>query len=292
MADAGAATAAVRIGSRTSALARWQTDQVVAALARVGVATAFTGVRTSGDRDQRASALTRGDGVFAAALEDALLARRIDLAVHSLKDLPTNLPDGLELACVMTRHDPRDAVVGSPLAALPAGARVGTASPRRAAFVRVLRPDLEVVPVRGNVPTRVARVAAGEVHAVVLAVAGLARLDMADQIAEILPLETFPPAPGQGAIAVEARTGEAPAGLTALNDAPSRRATAAERCLLRRLGGSCQLPLGAVARILADGRLRLTARLLGPDGVMRAADLSGPCDEDVVARIATALSGA
>jgi hydroxymethylbilane synthase len=249
-------------------------------------------VRTRGDRDQRTSALARGDGVFVAALEQALLERRIDLAVHSLKDMPTGLPAALEIVAVLPRHDARDAVVGRPLGELAPGARVGTASPRRAAFVHALRPDLEVVAVRGNVPRRVARVAAGEVDAVVLALAGLERLGMAAEVVEILPLDTFPPAPGQGAIAVEARAGEAPPGLQSLDDAASRRTTTAERLLLARLGASCELPFGAFAEVLPDGRLHLTAQLVGADGRLRTADLSGALDGEVVAAAAATLGAA
>lgn len=289
MAEARAAAPVVRVGSRTSALARWQTGQVLAGLGRAGVAARFAGVRTAGDRDRRPSALARGDGVFVAALESALLDGRIDVAVHSLKDMPTRLAPGLEIAAVLARHDARDAVVGRPLGRLAMGARVGTASPRRRAFVRALWPGLDVVAVRGNVPTRVALVADGAVDSVVLALAGLERLGMAGRVAQVLPIDAFPPAAGQGAIAVEVRAGDAPPGVAALDDPVARRATAAERALLAALGGSCDLPLGAYAEVLDDGRLRLRARLAGADGRLLSADIAGAPDDEVVRRAASEL---
>lgn len=281
----------VRVGSRMSALARWQAGQVIAGLRRAGLEAQFCGVGTAGDRDLTPAALRRGDGVFAQALEQALIEGRIDVAVHSLKDVPTRLAPGLRLAAVLARHDARDAVVGRPLADLPHAARVGTSSPRRRAFLKALRPDLEVVAVRGNVPTRVALVDDRRVDAVVLALAGLERLGMGARAAEVLPIDLFPPAPGQGAIAVEAGAAPGPSAVAALDDAAARRATGVERALLARLGGTCDLPLGAYAEATADGGLRLRARLEAPDGRLRTVDVSGSRDDDVVERAAAGLSG-
>ncbi|MCL6596603.1 MAG: hydroxymethylbilane synthase [Firmicutes bacterium] len=279
----------MRVGTRTSDLARWQAEQVLAGLGRAGQPARLVGVRTRGDREHAPEALMAGEGAFVSALEEALVRREIDLAVHSLKDVPVRLAEGLVLAAVLPRHDPSDAVVGRPLRALPSGARVGTSSPRRAAFVRALRPDLAVVPVRGNVPRRVALVERGEVEAVVLALAGLERLGLGGLVAEVLPLDAFPPAPGQGAIAVEARQGEVPEAAVSLDDAPSRRAVEAERALLARLGGGCGLPLGAWARPTAGGAIRLTARLVDGQGRVREAEAEAQAPEEVAEMAARAL---
>jgi hydroxymethylbilane synthase len=261
---------------------------VISALARQGLLAEFAGVRSAGDLDPDPAALGRGDGVFVTALEVALRQGRVDLAVHSLKDMPVRLADDLEIVAVLARHDPRDAVVGVPLNELARGARVGTSSPRRAAFVHAVRPDLRVVPIRGNVPRRVGYVESGEMAAVILALAGLERLGLGARVAEVLPLDTFPPAPGQGAIAVEARRGALSPAVAALDDLPSRRTTTAERDLLDALGGTCAQPLGAHAEILADGRLRLRASLALGDAV-RFAEASGNDDRRVVGRVAASL---
>jgi hydroxymethylbilane synthase len=269
-------TGALRVGSRTSALARWQTERVLEALRTLGQEAVFVGVETKGDRYAGPLVQEAGDGLFVSALEDALVAGEIDLAVHSLKDVPARADGDLEIVAVLERHDPADAVVGRPLAALAPGARVGTSSPRRAAFVRALRPDVEIVPVRGNVPRRVALVGDGGVDAVVLALAGLERLGLDSAVAERLAPDRFPPAPGQGAIAVQARRDHAAAAIArALDHAQSRLATDAERLLLSRLGGGCDLPLGAWARPGAGAAIRLTAHLVGADGVYRTADVEG-----------------
>jgi len=287
---AGAVSTVVRIGSRTSALARWQADRVAAGLASAGVDSRFVGVRTHGDVTPGPLADLGGDGVFVTALEDALLAARIDVAVHSYKDMPTRAPDRLVVAAVLARHDPRDAVVGRPLGDLPAGARVGTSSPRRAAFVRALRPDLEVVPIRGNVPTRLAQVDDGAVAAAVLALAGLERLGLGDRVCEVLAADAFPPAPGQGAIAAQCRRDDpAGAAVAGLDDAASRRATAAERRLMALLGGGCDLALGAWAEADATGPVRLVARWIGPDGEDRRADVTADTPDGAAEAAAAGL---
>ncbi len=263
------------IGTRGSRLARAQTDAVARALraawpdldVRVEV------VRTTGDR-QAAVPLDRlgGQGAFVKELERALLDGAVDLAVHSLKDVPTRLPDGLTVAgAVPPRADPRDALVtpgGSGLDALPAEARVATGSPRRRAMLRRARPDLVTCPVRGNVDTRLARLAEGDCDALVLAAAGLARLGLARGQACPLGTDLVLPAAGQGALGLEHRADDARVrGLAAvLDDAPSRQAVTAERAAVRRLGAGCSTPLGVLGAVGADGRLRLEAWLLAPDG--------------------------
>jgi hydroxymethylbilane synthase len=244
----------LRIGTRASALARVQTDLVVAAL---GAPVDIVAILTEGDRSSAALTQIGGTGVFVSALRQALLDGDIDVAVHSFKDLPTAAADGIVLAAVPPREDPRDVLVarnGLTLGELPAGARVGTGSPRRAAQLRALGLGLEIVPIRGNVDTRLGKVAAGEVDAVVLALAGLRRLGRAHEATEILdPIQVLP-APAQGALAVECRSSddEARAVLHALDDPDSRAAVAAERALLAALEAGCSAPVGALAEI-AEG---------------------------------------
>jgi hydroxymethylbilane synthase len=220
-------------------------------------------------------------GLFTREIEEALLAGRIDLAVHSLKDLPTALPEGLTLAAVPQREDARDAVVGRRLCDLEPGARVGTSSLRRAAQLRRLRPDLLIEPVRGNVDTRLRRLAEGRYDAIVLALAGLRRLGWEERIAEILPLETMLPAVGQGALAIETREGDevVRAACRPLEDPDTRRAVMAERALLAGLGGGCQVPIAAHAE-LSDGALRLRAVVISPDGAQAVRDEIRGAPED------------
>ena len=247
-------TRTLRIGTRASALARVQTDLVVAAL---GAPVDVVPIVTEGDRSSAALTQIGGTGVFVSALRQALLDGDIDVAVHSFKDLPTAAADGIVLAAVPPREDPRDVLVardGLTLGELPAGARVGTGSPRRAAQLRALGLGLEIVPIRGNVDTRLGKVAAGEVDAVVLALAGLRRLGRAGEATEILdPIQVLP-APAQGALAVECRLSddEAHAVLHALDHPDSRSAVAAERALLAALEAGCSAPVGALAEI-AEG---------------------------------------
>jgi len=282
----------MRLGTRGSALALAQARIVAARLtAPRGASVEIVTIRTSGDRFVEASLpALGGKGVFTKEIEDALLEGRIDLAVHSLKDLPTTLAGGLLLGAVPEREDPADALVAAPgttLASLRHGARVGTSSPRRRAQLLAARPDLEVVEVRGNVPTRLERQASGEVDAVVLARAGLARLGLAGRIAQVLPFETMLPAPGQGAIAVEVRSGDGATAeaVGAIDDADARAATAAERALLDGLGGGCRLPVGALAS-LENGALRLRARVASPDGasLLDGEERGAPADAEAIGR--------
>ncbi|MDM7830021.1 hydroxymethylbilane synthase [Cellulomonas edaphi] len=269
----------VRIGTRASALALTQTGHVsvdLAALADLEIETVR--VRTDGDRLTGSLATLGGTGVFVTALRDALLDGRCDVAVHSLKDLPTGDAPGLVLGAVPERQDPRDALCardGLTLAELPAGAVIGTGSPRRAAQLRAARPDVVVVDIRGNVDTRLGRVAGaehgpGDLDAVVLARAGLARLDRLDAVTELFDPAVMAPAPGQGALAVEVRAGEpgdAPlaVALRALDHLPTRLAVVAERALLARLEAGCAAPIGALATVSAD-EIRLDAVVARPDG--------------------------
>jgi hydroxymethylbilane synthase len=228
-------------------------------------------IRTTGDRvlDRRLAEIG-GKGLFTKEIEEALLDGRVDLAVHSLKDMETVLPVGLEIACVLKRDDPRDALVardGAGLAGLPRGARIGTASLRRSAQLLRQRGDLEIVPIRGNVGTRLGRLDAGELDALVLALCGLERLGKAGLASEILSPEQMLPAVGQGALAVECRVADDALRrlLAPLDDPPSAACVAAERAMLAALDGSCRTPIGGLAAIEGD-RLRLDALLLTPDG--------------------------
>ncbi|HYT11014.1 MAG TPA: hydroxymethylbilane synthase [Mycobacteriales bacterium] len=249
---------AVRIGTRGSPLARSQTSAVAeAVVGELGRKVEIVDVVTLGDRSSAALAQIGGTGVFVSALRDALLAGEIDLAVHSYKDLPTAAATGLAIAAVPRREDPRDVLVardGLSLGELPRGSRVGTGSPRRAAQLRALGFGVEVVPIRGNVDTRLRKVADGELDAVVLARAGLARLDRLDAVTEVLdPLQVLP-APAQGALAVECRAVDVDliAELAALDHTDSRAAVAAERALLTALEAGCTAPVGGLAEVV-DG---------------------------------------
>ncbi|GAA3814616.1 hydroxymethylbilane synthase [Cellulomonas soli] len=273
----------VRVGTRASILALTQTGHVAQALATLAahpgsesLTVETVRVRTDGDRLTGSLASLGGTGVFVTALRDALLDGRCDLAVHSLKDLPTGPADGLVLGAVPLRQDPRDALCardGLTLATLPTGARVGTGSPRRAAQLLAARPDLDVVDIRGNVDTRLRRVAPGDLDAVVLARAGLARLERLDQVTETFEPDVMAPAPGQGALAVEVRTADADGttplarALRALDHRPTRLAVVAERALLARLEAGCAAPVGALGRLDDDGRtLHLDAVVARTDG--------------------------
>ncbi|GEK21966.1 hydroxymethylbilane synthase [Cellulomonas xylanilytica] len=273
----------VRVGTRASALALTQTGHVVDALAALGdgdLTLETVHVRTEGDRLTGSLQSLGGTGVFVAALRDALLDGRCDVAVHSLKDLPTGDADGLTLGAVPPREDPADALCardGLTLGLLPPGALVGTGSPRRAAQLRAARPDLVVVDIRGNVDTRLGRVAGsasgpGDLDAVVLARAGLARLGRLDAVTEAFGPDVMAPAPGQGALAVEVRAGLEPdeplaQALRLLDHRPTRLAVLAERALLGRLEAGCAAPIGATGRLAHDGRtLFLDAVVVRPDG--------------------------
>lgn len=250
---------ALRIGTRASALARVQTDLVAADLVAAGleVPVEIIPVVTEGDRSSEALTQIGATGVFVSALRTALIERRIDVAVHSYKDLPTADADGIELAAVPLREDPRDALVardGLTLGELPAGARIGTGSPRRAAQLAALGLGLEVVAIRGNVDTRMRRVADGDLDAVVLAYAGLRRLGRTDAVTEVLDPIQMLPAPAQGALAIECRTSDAPVreALGILDHDDTRWAVAAERALLEGLEAGCSAPVGGLG-VIAEG---------------------------------------
>ncbi len=247
-------TQSLRLGTRRSALALAQSGLVARAVtAATGRPVELVEITTFGDVSRAAMAQIGGTGVFVSALRDALLADEIDFAVHSLKDLPTAEPEGLALAAVPEREDVRDVLVardGFKFADLPAGARVGTGAPRRAAQLRLLRADLEIVPVRGNVDTRIGYVTAGRMDAVVLAYAGLSRLDRIGEATDFFEPAALLPAPGQGALAVECRAQDRElTGLlgTTLDHGPTRQAVAAERALLAALEAGCSAPVGGYA---------------------------------------------
>ena len=266
---------ALRLGTRRSALALAQARTVAAALAKTGREVELVEITTHGDISQEPLATIGGTGVFVSALRDALLADRIDLAVHSYKDLPTAPADGLMVAATPLREDPRDVLVardGLTLGELPAGARVGTGAPRRVAQIRALGLGLDLVPVRGNVDTRLSRVADGTLDAVVLARAGLARLGRLDEVTEVIdPLQMLP-APGQGALAVECRADDDLVDVLRMLDEPTTRsAVTAERSLLAALEAGCTAPVGAYAEAAEgdDGlELYLRAVVVSLDGTV------------------------
>ena len=266
------------IASRGSQLALWQAHWVERTLTAAGHECRIEIIKTTGDKITDVPLAKVGTkGLFTKEIEEALLDGRADLAVHSLKDLPTELPEGLVLAAVPEREDPRDAVVGKRLADLPSGAKVGTSSLRRAAQLRGLRPDLHVESVRGNLDTRLRKLDEGQYDAILLAAAGLKRLGWGDRIAEILPFEVMCSAVGQGALAIETRAaGPGYEACAALDHAATHSAVTAERGVLGALGGGCQVPIGAHATV-EDGRLRLMAMVASPDGleVVRA-EAEGP----------------
>jgi hydroxymethylbilane synthase len=263
--------ARLRIGSRGSQLALWQANHIRALLGERGHEAEIEIIKTTGDKiSDVALAKVGTKGMFTKEIEEALVEARIDLAVHSLKDLPTEIPPGLEIAAVTERANPRD-VFCSPkyesLEDLPRGARVGTSSLRRQAQLKVLRPDLEIHALRGNVDTRVRKLEAGEFDAIILAAAGLDRLGRSQVARQILPPEVMCPAAGQGALAVETRAGDSVTqGLVIfLNDPAARATTTCERALLKKLGGGCQVPIGALAEV-REGRLHLEAIVADPAG--------------------------
>jgi hydroxymethylbilane synthase len=260
----------LRIGTRGSMLAKWQAESVRKKLfAASGMEAEIVIIKTSGDKMQQAP-LTQigGKGIFIKELEEALLEESIDLAVHSVKDVPTDIPSRLMFPAVCRRDDVRDCLVGSTLANLRRGARVGTSSLRRQAQLKHLRADLDLRDLRGNVDTRLRKVESGEYEAVMVAKAGLDRLGLSQRISEVLSPEVCMPAVGQGAIAVECRLKDTEAGdlLAPLDDAETRTAIIAERALLAALQGGCQVPLGAWARI-ERGELLLDACVCSVDGV-------------------------
>ncbi|WP_374928563.1 hydroxymethylbilane synthase [Kytococcus sedentarius] len=281
--NAAAPGRVVRLGTRRSDLATTQSTTVADALRARGHEVELVLVTTEGDVNRAPLSRIGGTGVFVSALRDALLAGEIDIAVHSLKDLPVAQPEELVIAAVPEREDPRDALVardGLTLETLPAGARVGTGSPRREAQLRVARPDIEVVDLRGNVPRRLATVDEGELDAVVLAGAGLRRLGLDGRVTQWLEPQVMVPAPGQGALAVECRSDDerSISMLEPLDHLPTRTATTAERAVLGTLEAGCSAPIGALARHDAD-RIDLMS-FAGPRDGSRAL-LEGDCARDL-----------
>lgn len=267
------APAALRIGTRASQLALWQARHVERLLREQPdpPAVELVHIKTTGDVQSEVPLWqAQGRAFFTKEIDRALVSGTVDIAVHSLKDLATRLEPGVTLAALLPREDPRDALVsrgGAQLASLPAGARIGTSSLRRRAFLARARPDAKLLELRGNVPTRIERLHAGDYDAIVLAAAGLKRLELACHVSEYLPIETFPPAVSQGVIAVCAREGDAATlgWLTALDDRAARLATSAERALLAAIEGGCQVPLGALA-VASERALELTASVCALDG--------------------------
>lgn len=246
----------LRLGTRASALALAQSGKIADALRALGVPVELVTIRTLGD--QRQPDTTWGEGAFVGALETALLAGEVDLAVHSAKDVPTTEDPRLAITAYPQRHDPRDALVGREpgltLDTLPVGSRVGTDSPRRTAFLRARRPDLRVHPLHGNVDTRLHRLDTGETDALILAVAGLARMGLAGRIGMVLPPDVVPPAPGQGSLAVQCRADDdlTRSWVSQLDDPATRAAVETERAFLRASGGGCRAPLGGLAHVQGD----------------------------------------
>jgi len=280
----------VVIGTRGSTLALWQTQYVAERLkaATPNLDIQVKTIQTRGDlvRD-RALSQVGGKGLFVKEIENALLSGEIDLAVHSLKDMPTEQPKGLTLGAILERADPRDALVvrggQGDLDSLPPGARVGTSSLRRRAQLLAARPDLQLLDLRGNVDTRLRKLHEGQYDAVVLAVAGLVRLDHTDAISQVLPVDLMLPAVGQGALCIEMRAAShdeaIPNLISALDHPPTRWATLAERAFLRCLEGGCQVPIGALAQV-DDGQLRLRGLVAALDGSRLVRDeIRGPAGQ-------------
>ena len=266
----------LRIGSRGSQLALWQANHISALLGARGHEVEIEIIHTTGDKitdvplAQVGTQGGFGKGIFTKEIEEALAAERVDLAVHSLKDLPTELSPGFEIAAITEREDPHDAFCSrlySRIEDLPGSARVGTSSLRRQAQLKAIRPDLDIHPLRGNVDTRLRKLEQGEYDAIILASAGLKRLGKTESIKQIFSAEIMCPAAGQGALGIEIREGDSASRqhLAFLNDDAARTATTCERALLNRLGGGCQVPIGALAE-LRNGKLHLDAIVADPDG--------------------------
>lgn len=261
----------LRIGSRGSQLALWQANHIAALLCERGHDVEVEIIHTTGDKIvDVALAKVGAKGMFTKEIEDGLASNHVDLAVHSLKDLPTELSDRFEIVAIPTREDPRDALCSvrySSIEDLPQGARVGTSSLRREAQLKGLRPDLMVHPLRGNVDTRLRKLQSGEYDAVILACAGLKRLGRTETVKQIISVDKMCPAAGQGALAIETRAGddEVRNALAFLDDKASRTETDCERALLRRMGGGCQVPIGASAT-WRNRELHLDAVVASPDG--------------------------
>jgi hydroxymethylbilane synthase len=295
--------AQLKIGTRGSELARWQATTVATLLReRAGVDCEIVIIKTTGDRLSEAKlSQIGGKRLFVKEIEDALLAGDVDLAVHSSKDMPAVLPDGLAIGAVLEREDPRDAivlprVVDAPLSLeevvreLGQTPRIGTSSVRRVAQLTRLFPGAEFIPIRGNLDTRLRKLDSGDYDAIVLAAAGLRRLQQSARISAYLPVEACVPAPGQGIIAIEFRDGDAAveSHVSTINHRPSGIALAAERAVVRDLGGGCQMPIGAYAAI-NDAAVTITAIVVSPDGARAAlATIDGRADEPEAAGAAAA----
>jgi hydroxymethylbilane synthase len=262
----------LRIGSRGSKLALWQSNHIATLLRAQGHTIDIQIIQTTGDKiTDVALAKVGTKGMFTKEIEEALAAREVDLAVHSLKDLPTELPPGFEIAAIPKRENPLDAFLSGSFAsidALPQGARVGTSSLRRQAQLLALRSDLDIHPLRGNVDTRLRKLEAGEYAAIVLAAAGVNRLGSTHLVRQIIPADAMCPAAGQGALGIEIRRGDASTRqqLAFLDDASARATTTCERALLNAMGGGCQVPIGAFAEVQDDKTLYLQAVVAHPNG--------------------------
>jgi len=267
----------LRIGSRGSQLALWQANHIAALLRERGHEIEIEIIHTTGDKITDVALANVGTkGMFTKEIEDALAAGRIDLAVHSLKDLPTEIARDFEIAAITRREDPRDVFCSLGYAGideLPRGGRIGTSSLRRQAQLRAFRPDLQIHSLRGNVDTRLRKLQSGEYDAIILAAAGITRLGKTELARQVIPAEIMCPAAGQGALAIEIRSGDSSLRrhLGFLDDAVARATTICERALLNKLGGGCQVPIGALAEMRA-GKLHLDAIVARPDGTQLLRD--------------------
>jgi len=263
--------ARLRIGSRGSQLALWQANHIADLLRARGHRVELEIIKTTGDKiTDVALAKVGTKGMFTKEIEEALVENRVDLAVHSLKDLPTELAGNFEIAAITERENPRDVFCSVKFAgidALPQGAKVGTSSLRRQAQLMAIRPDLQILPLRGNVDTRLRKLEEGEYDAIILAAAGLNRLGKMQLVRQVIPVDVMTPAAGQGALGIEIRQGDAGtrSQISFLDDAAARATTTCERALLNKLGGGCQVPIGAFAEV-QNGRIRLHALVAHPDG--------------------------
>jgi hydroxymethylbilane synthase len=261
----------LRIGSRGSQLALWQANHISARLRERGHQVEIEIIKTTGDKiTDVALAKVGTKGMFTKEIEEALAAGRVDLAVHSLKDVPTEVPPDFEIAAITRRENPRDVLVSKKHASikeLPQRARVGTSSLRRQAQLKALRPDLEIYPLRGNVDTRLRKLEAGDYEAIILAAAGVNRLGLTALVKQVIPAEIMCPAAGQGALGIEIRKGDEAIRqhLSFLDDSAARQTTTAERALLNKLGGGCQVPIGAFADLRAK-EIHLEGVVAHPDG--------------------------
>lgn len=269
----------LRIGSRGSQLALWQANYIAGQLRPYGQEVEIEVIHTTGDKILDVALSKVGSkGIFTKEIEDALVSEKIDLAVHSLKDLPTELEDKFEIAAIPAREDPRDALCSaeySGIDQLPRNAKVGTSSLRREAQLRAIRPDLVIHPLRGNVDTRLRKLESGEYEAIILALSGLRRLGRTELVRQVMSIGLMCPAAGQGALALEIRAGDdnVRSALRFLDDKAARSETECERTLLKKLGGGCQVPIGANAKF-SGGTLHLEAVVASPDGktILRDSD--------------------